>query len=200
MGGSGATSALDRDLTAIERRVLSDVLRPFLAVHQAGLTPVMPLHLEIGNFLGCSAELTAWPATDLYLIADYTAKVEGKIDWGFRFAFPLGSTIDAIERSAVEAPALSLDDQDRKRSLQAALRDVPVSSTIDIGRSELTLTDVTTLAPGDVVLLDRKKDAWLDFRIEGVIKYRGTLGRTGKSLAFKVAQVVETRSVAKKKA
>lgn len=191
IGGHGEFAEIGRDFTRIEQRVLADVFSPAVDAHRSGYSGISSLSATMGSFYGSAQAMRAFPSTDLYLVADYTIRVDRKLDWPMRLALPLAQIREAIEATAripVQTAELGMD---RRKDIERKLVEVAIGTEVVLGKSELTLHDVTELAPGDVVVLDRKTTQSFDMLVEGVPKYRGTLGRSGRSLAFRVSDVVE---------
>ncbi len=186
VGGTGEGAELDRDLTAIEQRVMSDVVKPVVDAYQAVLSGVAKLTMGWKRFVGTREEMTSYSPTELYLTSRYHADVEGGLEWNFEFLLPLAEITPAIERSA-SVPIQRVEmDEDRRKKLKSTLAEVDVDVTIELGSTELSLREVATLAPGDVILLDSRPGELFEFRVGGKAKYKGRIGRSNRSLAFKV--------------
>ncbi|MCB9834080.1 MAG: FliM/FliN family flagellar motor switch protein [Planctomycetes bacterium] len=199
VGGEGACAELERDLTAIEQRVMLDVVRPVIDAYQAILSGVAKLNMSWKRFIGTREEFASYPPTELYLSSHYHTDVEGGLEWKFEFLLPLGELLPAIERSA-SVPIQRVEvDEDRRRKLKSALCDVDVDVTIELGKTELSLREVATLAPGDVILLDSRPGDDFVFQVGGRPKYRGQIGRSHRSLAFKVGTPIGPKGGAQEK-
>ncbi len=194
VGGQGVSTEVDREFTPIEQRVLMDVLRPFLASHEQVLSATIPLTLQKPVFQSTRDELAAFPLPELFLVVAYDVTVARSVHWRFQFLLPLASLVDDIEKAATVPLQLSELVEERREALKRRLLGVGVACAVDIGASELTLSDVAGLVPGDVVLLDKKPGELFDLRVEGALKYRGRLGRRGQGMAFEVAETVETET------
>ncbi|MGT0194091.1 FliM/FliN family flagellar motor C-terminal domain-containing protein [Burkholderia pyrrocinia] len=74
---------------------------------------------------------------------------------------------------------------------RAALDACPVALSVLLGRCELSAAQLTTLSPGDVVVLDRAIDALATLVVDetsSAVAF-GTPGRTGTSLSFKLTSL-----------
>ncbi|MXN76539.1 hypothetical protein GR157_17575 [Burkholderia sp. 4701] len=79
---------------------------------------------------------------------------------------------------------------------RVALDACPVSLSVLLGRCELSAAQLTTLSPGDVVVLDRPVDAPATLVIDetsSAVAF-GTPGRTGTSLSFKLTSLATSDS------
>ena len=191
VGGSGDGMNLDRDLTDIEQRVMGDVAKPVIDAYQTVMSGVAKLSMSWKRFIGTKEEMIAYPPTELYLSSRYEAEVEGGLTWSFEFLLPLEELTPAIERSA-SVPVQTVEvAEDRKNRIQRALAEVAIDASVEIGKAQLSLRDITNLAVGDVILLDGKPNGQFEFRVGNRPKYFGVLGRCGNSLGFKVMKNVE---------
>ncbi|WP_322081151.1 FliM/FliN family flagellar motor switch protein [Burkholderia sp. BCC1972] len=72
-----------------------------------------------------------------------------------------------------------------------ALDACPIALSVRLGRCELSAAQLTTLSPGDVIVLDRTIDAPATLVVdetESAVAF-GTPGRTGTSLSFKLTSL-----------
>jgi flagellar motor switch protein FliM len=193
LGGRGEGEGRDRALTKIERRIIDDILAPLVGAHARGLATVQPLTLETGANFHRPEELGPVAYAETYLVTEYELELGLDRAWKMGFALPVGQLVDALEATAALPVTPDENDGDRRRALEHHLNGVRVATSVDIGSTELSLADVTALEPGDVIVLDRRRDDALDLRVEGVVKYRGRLGRRGQSLAFAVDGALEPK-------
>jgi flagellar motor switch protein FliN/FliY len=66
---------------------------------------------------------------------------------------------------------------------------VKVQLTVTIGGAELTMARLFSLAPGDVVALDRQVDTPVDVRLHGKLIARGTLVAVGDKFGIRVTEI-----------
>jgi flagellar motor switch protein FliM len=193
LGGRGLSGELTRDLTAIEQRVVRDAVNMVVSHHQSTLAMIKPLTMKWTRCFGTPEELRPLPGTEVFLAADYEISVDSGIEWTLSFALPLGPLVSSID-SVSSLPLKQQEKrEDRRERMERALQTVSVDTTVAIGHTTLTVDEVMHLAPGDVLVLDTRKQDLVDFKVEGVTKYRGRLGKTQARLTFKV---LENRSAA----
>ncbi len=75
------------------------------------------------------------------------------------------------------------------------LADVPVRLSVEVGSTQLRLTDVLGLGEGSVVELDRQADELLDIMVNGTLVARGEIVTVNGRYGIRVAEIVsaETR-------
>ncbi len=194
VGGTGEGADIDRDLTAIEQRVIADVVNPVIDAYQSVMSGVAQLNMSWNRFIGTREEMLSFPPTELFLSARFHAEVEGGLEWNFEFLLPIADLTKAIERAA-SVPVQPVEvAQDRRQGLKRVLCDVAVESTVIVGKSVVSLRDVANLAPGDILVLDTKPGQQMEFRVGGKTKYVGALGRCGSTMGFKITRQVDERS------
>ncbi|MEZ6196394.1 MAG: FliM/FliN family flagellar motor switch protein [Planctomycetota bacterium] len=191
VGGVGVDSTFDRPLTLIERRILDDLLQPIQQSHARILSAIAPLSFDVAASYHRPEELAPVAHAETYLVTEYVIRVGKELSWSLSFGLPVGELVDALESCATLPIQSEESSGDRRRALELSLSGVQVQTSVEIGSTQLSLSDVTALEPGDVVVLDRKRGESFDFRVEGVGKYRGRLGRAGKMLAFSVDRAIE---------
>ena len=187
VGGGGEADPIERDLTGIEQRVLRDIVNPFVSSHSRVLSGISPFTPSWHAYHGAQAALRAFPPTEVHLQARYEIQVQDEIAWVLDFVLPLTELIPSIDRAAAIPVQTAELAEDRRRGLRRALADVEVDASVEIGSADLRLADVTSLEVGDVLVLDTRPGHAFTLSIEGVPKYRGTLGRIGRGMAFRVA-------------
>lgn len=74
--------------------------------------------------------------------------------------------------------------------LQELVRGVPVELTVELGRAQLTMTQLADLERGDVVLLDQRIGQPLTALVDGSHKWTGWPGRSGTRQLYCVESVI----------
>jgi len=74
----------------------------------------------------------------------------------------------------------------------AAMLDVPLRLTVELGRAELPLAEVLALKPGSVVELDRFPGEPLDLYANGRLVARGEIIVLNDIFGFRVAEIPNT--------
>lgn len=94
----------------------------------------------------------------------------------------LGAAVEAAEDASpfatlepatnAAAAALAIDDATAASRLDLVF-DVPVSLSVELGRTEVPIRDVVNLGRGSIIELDRGPGTPLDVRVNGVLIGRG---------------------------
>jgi len=89
------------------------------------------------------------------------------------------------------------DDQNTDLGLAGNLRmlgDVPVRMSVEVGSTQLRLTDVLGLGEGSVVELDRQADEMLDIMVNGTLVARGEIVTVNGRYGIRVVEIVSTET------
>jgi len=76
-------------------------------------------------------------------------------------------------------------------AISRLMRDMPVSITVELGRIHLSMSELTSLEPGDVVILEQSVHRPLNVRVGDAVKFRGRPGRLGAHRCLEIEHVLE---------
>lgn len=77
-------------------------------------------------------------------------------------------------------------------TLANRLRQTRLTAVARLGTAQLTVAELLSLGPGDVVPLKKKQSDAIDLMIEGAVKFRGQPGVKGRNLAVHIREVVSS--------
>lgn len=112
---------------------------------------------------------------------------------------PLGDAESTIEAAtdAVAIESANLDELDGSAPEGAPiglshLMDVQVQVTVEVGRKRLTLSELADLAPGSLVVLERRSHEAADILVNGKIVARGEVVVVDGNYGVRVSHVVRS--------
>lgn len=73
----------------------------------------------------------------------------------------------------------------------AGLRDVEVRITLELGRTEITLEEATSLAERSMLVVDKLAEEPVDIRVNGQLFGRGKLVLVGEHYGFQLTELVD---------
>ncbi|SRR6056297_1594426 len=122
---------------------------------------------------------------------------------------PMGKALeDALEGGAKagqpEVPALAEGQDEGSAGASSAeinlesLLDVPVTLSVEIGRSKLAIRDLVSLNQGSVVELDREVNEPLDLLVNGTLMARGEVVVVDGQFGLRLIDIVSPRERLKK--
>lgn len=183
LGGSGDPSGDGRDLTSTEVAVLNEVQGPIVGALASAWHRYVKLSPRLMKSITVPRFLREIPADDAVVVVRFAVS-EFMEDAGFLLVMPL---------AGLEAQLLSGrndEPEEPKEETQAALvdhmRNVSVDVRVLIGAAQVPVRQLTTLAEGDVVVLERRVRDTMELQVEGQTKFKGRLHRCAGSVVFQV--------------
>ncbi|MFN3477908.1 MAG: FliM/FliN family flagellar motor switch protein, partial [bacterium] len=65
-----------------------------------------------------------------------------------------------------------------------------VELIVELGKTEVTFQDLLVLEPGDIISLDNKLEEEVKIKVEGKVKFLGSLGTVGNKVGVKITRVL----------
>ena len=186
LGGRGDGAGTPRELTTTETSVLEELVRPILAAHVLAWQPYVPLQPKASRPIAVPRYAREIRSEDILLVAEY--RMVGFADGArLRFAMPLSGLEPHLQREPRAVPAAPVKDSNRT-DLAASVALAGVEVSIRVGDARLPLEDLMALAPGDVLVLDRKTTDGAELLVQGAPRFRGVLGVHQGAFAFKISE------------
>ena len=124
-------------------------------------------------------------------LEDPVAALDGLRDKGMFVAVPL--LADGAPGSAVEATLalqVTLPAPRAARGSLELLRHVAMEVTVEIGRTRMTVQELLSLHPGEVVELDRAASAPADLLVNGTLIARGEVVVVDEDFGLRISEIV----------
>lgn len=178
LGETPSELPADRDPTVLESSLVGYMVRQlFLDPLELGWPAAEPLQLTAGP-PGAPRPTWAGPKTDMVLLA--TLSVVGP--FGEQPVHLMLSRAGQWERLAAPAFERSAQSTDRKQ-IEELVREMPVDLAVVLGTADLTMSDMSRLKAGDVVVLNQKVYEPLDGLVAGARKFQVWPGAVGTRAA-----------------
>ena len=126
--------------------------------------------------LMCAYEVTLGSHSSLMSVCIPASAVEAVLP-----VLTLGRTLNVSDQHAIVV----------NEAVRKTFEQVEVECRGILGRTTLPLGDIAELEVGDLIRLPVRSDGCAERWVENVRAFAGTLGRAGRSLAIKVAQVMD---------
>lgn len=117
-------------------------------------------------------------------IAQPANPIGGEIVW----LMPQVEIEDLIE---IECETAALPPTKPHPAIPRIMRDMPVSITVELGRTHLSMSELASLEQGDVVILEQSVLRPLNVLVGETVKFRGQPGRLGSRRCIEIEQVLE---------
>lgn len=205
-GGAGGSNQhtldtwAERGLTASEQRLAARVAALFSTALQRSWASLVPVQIR-------PIRVETDPRKAIFIDPqEVVVKLPVQLDWGqisgvITLCIPLGA-LKPIEkklaRAVVDSPLSR--EADWQTQLNAKIRSVPVTLVAELGTARLTLRKLMSLAPGDVLRLDRDPEGEVVVRMEGKpkLKAKATVvhGNLSLELSFGPADLAHPAAAA----
>ena len=185
LGEDGKTVPEDRELSLVEENLadyfLVNLWLPFFRESWPGARIVT---WELGEREPAPQRTRFFPPGEVLLILPWQLKGPWGVSEGFWFMQKKG-VLEALGDGQAGAPA-PLDERILAQRKQALVSTLPVRLEFTLGRTELTLSQLSRLQVGDVMLLDQGNDDGIVGGAGSHRLFRGQVGRVGSWKAFKI--------------
>ncbi|MGY1748518.1 MULTISPECIES: flagellar motor switch protein FliN [unclassified Modestobacter] len=118
---------------------------------------------------------------------DVVAALDGLRDKGVFLAVPLAA---GGEISATLALQVTLPQPRERRGSLDLLRNVAMEVTVEIGRTRMTVSELLSLHPGEVIELDRAAGAPADLLVNGTLIARGEIVVVDEDFGLRISEIV----------
>ena len=177
LAGAGVAYAERRELTEIERAVFLRLVRRMLDGYAGAWSPSFPLSLTV-DATEDSPRLPQTAGADGMVVAvRFHVETEG-VDAQMALVWPYAMLVPVIA-AVMEQGETGGHERLRSKALERRVYDVPVVVSAVLGGVRLTKEALAQLAPGDVVVLERRCDEPIAVEVDGVRKFAAIPGRHG---------------------
>jgi flagellar motor switch protein FliN len=186
--GAAVTAALGGEVSGDIVLVLSEEIVSALAN-----SPVGPM--DVATALRPALEAAAAALGRVRVAAerveDVVPALDGLRDKGVFLAVPL---IGGSEISATLALQVTLPRPRERRGSLDLLRNVAMEVTVEIGRTRMTVSELLSLHPGEVIELDRAAGAPADLLVNGTLIARGEIVVVDEDFGLRISEIVTDAS------
>jgi flagellar motor switch protein FliN/FliY len=120
-------------------------------------------------------------------VEDAVSALDGLRDKGVFLSVPLTSGDVIVATLAVQ---VTLPDTRERRASLDLLRNVSMEVTVEIGRTRMTVQELLSLYPGEVIELDRAASAPADLLVNGTLIARGEIVVVDEDFGLRISEIV----------
>src|SRR5574337_679003 len=197
LGGGGRTSSVTRELTEIERALVSKLLRRTLEDLRGAWSRVGPFQFELLNLEVNPGFLQLAAPTDMVILIGFDVKI-GDVEGMMSLCFPLSILEPVIPNLSLRqwiAGHREETDEGASAEIIQAMPAVGLSVRALLGSIPLTVQELSFLKMGEIVRLDMGSSSLSVLEVEGGPKYVVKVGTSRKKRAVQiVADISEERS------
>jgi flagellar motor switch protein FliN/FliY len=186
MGEVIAGMPADVPLTPIDESLLGHLTETLLLRPLRETWPgPKPLELRLAGREHHLRNSRLFPAAEAVYVCPFRVTGPfGELDWCW--LLPRGDWLTAI----LPAPSRAAEAAERDR-VEKVAREFPLEMSVPLGNAEVSLAQLSRLAPGDLLLLDQPAGAPLTALVSGVAKFRVRPGVAGQRQAIQIETTLE---------
>jgi flagellar motor switch protein FliM len=185
MGGSGHPEQPGRPLTDLELTLIRGILDRTLPELRYAFEPVVLTEPEILSQEANPQYAQIAAPTDMVIIVSFEIKLES-VTGIATLCIPFSSLqphLDALSATSLYASQSQGNVEEIRERLVEHVGETPVTVAVEFRPVEMTASDISRLAVGDVVLLSHPVDAPLTMLVGGVPTHHARIGRKQRRLA-----------------
>lgn len=190
-GGKGTAKSCNRELTLIEESVMRKIAKAAMADLVEAWRPFYEMNIEMESLQTNPRFLQISFQHDIVLYLSF--KVIMEMSYGFiNLCFPyltLEPMIQNLTGQKWLRAATLADENAMKEHFSKELLETRLDVVAELGKSEITISELLNLEPGDVIRLDQNVDAPISMNVRGIDKMKGYPGLFKRSRAVKLTDV-----------
>jgi len=186
LGGPGKLIEINRELTAIEQRIMERLLKKLIIQFRSAWSVVEDISMDVGNYYSNPNFVQLADSGESVVSISLEVNFAQNVAL-FNIAYPyylIDRLLEKVENEQVEASQVnSIKD---RRILKKNLEKTHVPISVNLGETRLSFQELMNLRKGDVLFLDQKTTDLLPLYVGNKAKFLGKAGIMKKRLAFKV--------------
>lgn len=194
LGGNGSGYAIERDYTDIELSLLEYLLKQVSTLMQNAWSNYVEVEHNFGMIETNSRLVQTIQQDEAVAIVTIKVTIE-ELEGNINICLP-GNTIDGIfklfdMKYTRGKKGDSEQDKARKSLITDGLRDTDLEVSAVLGKAQISLHELLSLQPGDVIPLDSMVVGNnITVNVKGIPWYKGTVGTKKKKYAVKLSDIL----------
>lgn len=192
LGGPATSVIIDRPMTEIERNLVERIVSQVLELMTEAWRPVKEIRFELANTESNPQLVQIAPPTEAVVLIILDVRM-GEAAGLFNICIPykviepvMGAFTTIQSWFASERRELKPEE---KAALVEALKGAELPVSVEVANTKMTLEEVSSLQPGDIITTDRKADSPFLMKIGGRPKFLGEAGRRGNRKSFLIQRL-----------
>lgn len=193
LGGPGRVTRIRRDLTDIERTLISSITQRLLSTLSEAWQNILTFSPKLETMEMNPRFVQIVPPTDPVVLITFEAKF-GENTGPLSLCIPyivLEPVMSKISAQAMFATQRQSQSTEYRSNLQGRVHATYVPFQVVLGEAEVTVSDVVSLGVGDVLPLGTSVDADLSVLVSEQLKFKGKPGTLRNKMAIQITEVVD---------
>ncbi len=192
-GGTGKALETARELTGIERAIMSRVTTRVLGILKKGWARVLDVEMEVSGFESNPQFIQVVPPAETVIVVTLQVSILNT-NGILTICYPY-VTLDPIVpelsgQSWIDPSARQRSDADRLININN-LAKVNVCLSSVLGEAEIPIRDYLNINIGDIITLDKPVSEPVAVTVEGEPKFTARPGRVGKKRGLEIGDIIE---------
>lgn len=193
LGGPGRVTRIRRDLTDIERTLISSITQRMLSTLSEAWQNILTFGPKLETMEMNPRFVQIVPPTDPVVLITFEAKF-GENTGPLSLCIPyivLEPVMSKISAQAMFATQRQSQSTEYRSNLQGRVNATYVPFQVVLGETEVTVSDVVSLGVGDVLPLGTSVEADLSVLVSEQLKFKGKPGTLRNKMAIQITEVVD---------
>lgn len=196
LGGSNADLFIpQRPLTAIELRLVGKIIDRAMTAMTEAWGGVMHIDFKLDETESNPALVQIVPPNEVVVVVGFELKMGGRAGT-MSLCIPYNVIEPVIEKLSNQTWAAykrNKKDKQLRGRLSGRLEAAKLSINAVLAETKLSVSDVSNLQVGDLIITEKPASAPLSLEVEGRRKYIGQLGQFRGNRAFKVSRPIQPK-------
>ncbi len=194
MGGDGEFMEEAREVSPIEQRIMSRVMKRAYRELEESWEKAYDLSVEETTFESNAEFVQIIPAAEPALVASFDVRIYDEPSF-INICYPYLMLEKMLGQSGMEqwiSSATTPAAPEVQERYEESLRETSVTLSAELGRTALSVTELMKLGEGDVIPLERETDESVQVYVNGEPKFKAAPGRSGQQRALQITSVEPT--------
>ena len=192
LGGEGEPLEKSREFSEIELLIIERIMITCVELMREPWENVLDVDPRLERIETNPQFAQIISPTEMIAIVTINIKI-GEVEGLINLCLPyvtLEPVMDKLNTKFWYSSMQDADEESYSGDLESLITKAEVPITAILGRSTISVSDFSTLVPGDIIRLDRKVDDELDVYVGDIRKFTALPGSSGKSYAVRVTSVI----------
>lgn len=191
-GGSGKTLNTERELTGIEKSIMSKIVTRGFKELEKAWEHIISLQIKMSAFESNPQFIQIVPPGETVIVISLQIKMQSSSGI-MTICYPYLTLENIVNKLSaqnwIDKNKKMMDEHDRQVNIS---RIIPVNSNIKavMGETNISIRELLELERGDVLRLDRHANQDIDIYVGNKKKFRGKPGHFGKNVAVKINSII----------
>lgn len=193
LGGSGNEYENLRDYTDIELSLLSNVLRQMVPMMGVSWESTIEISTELAKIETNSRFIQSINYNDTVVIVVLNVKLNESIG-KITLCIPSNIVSEIMKKadifSKTNKKKLDQSIEEQKETIMGSIKSSKLTITGVLGKAQATLQDVVNMQVGDLLILDKPVNSYVDVNVDGEKWFEGTWGTRKNKGVIKIKNII----------